>query len=107
MLLQKIEIIATIFCSTTVLHVSSMRSILLLMDKLAYHTANWDSTITFRNLIDEYSYDKRWENFGMNLLIGYPVDKPTTPREQQFLPDYLAKAITSATIAQDGKNTSL
>jgi hypothetical protein len=41
----------------------------------------------------------------MNLLIGYPVDKPTTPREQQFLPDYLAKAITSATIAQDGKNT--
>lgn len=75
--------------------------------QITYNTANWDTTITFRNLIDEYSYDKRWENFGMNLLIGYPVDKPTTPREQQFLPDYLAKAIASATISKDGKNTSL
>ena len=75
--------------------------------QITYHTANWDTSITFRNLIDEYSYDKRWENFGMNLLIGYPVDKPTTPREQQFLPDYLAKAITTATILQDGKSIPL
>jgi hypothetical protein len=75
--------------------------------QITYHTANWDTTITFRNLIDEYSYDKRWENFGMNLLIGYPVDKPTSPREQQFLPDYLAKAIASATISADGKNIPL
>jgi hypothetical protein len=49
-------------------------------------------------LIDEYSWFKRWESFGMNLLIGLPVDKPTTPRQQMFLPNYLRDGFTTATV---------
>ncbi len=66
--------------------------------KLAFHTEKWDTIKTFRYLIDEYSWFKRWESFGMNLLIGLPVDKPTTPRQQMFLPNYLRDGFTTATV---------
>ncbi|HEY0262444.1 MAG TPA: DUF4105 domain-containing protein [Chitinophagales bacterium] len=65
---------------------------------LKYNTTNYDSLRTFRKMIDEYSYHKRWENFGMNLLIGVPVDRPTTYREQLFLPDNLRDAFGTATV---------
>ena len=65
---------------------------------LHYSTQNYDSLRSFRKMIDEYSWHKRWENFGMNLLIGLPVDRPTTYREQMFLPDYLRDAFQTATV---------
>lgn len=65
---------------------------------LHYNMGNYDSLRSFRKMIDEYSWHKRWENFGMNLLIGLPVDRPTTYREQTFLPDYLRDAFQTATV---------
>lgn len=65
---------------------------------LHYNTHGFDSLRSFRKMIDEYSWHKRWENFGMNLLIGLPVDRPTSYREQMFLPDYMRDAFQSATI---------
>lgn len=76
-------------------------------EKLSFQLSDWDTTKTFRNLIDEYSLEKRWENFGMNLLIGLPVDKATTPMEQMFLPDYLSKGFENAFVTRDGVKEQL
>jgi len=72
-------------------------------NKLSFQLSDWDSTKTFRNLIDEYSIEKRWENFGMNLLIGLPVDRTATPMEQMFLPDYLSYGFEDASVNINGK----
>ncbi|MFN8308641.1 MAG: DUF4105 domain-containing protein [Chitinophagales bacterium] len=53
---------------------------------------------SFRDLINDYSAHHLWDQFGMNLLIGLPVDVITTPRQECFLPDYLSQAVAQATI---------
>jgi hypothetical protein len=57
---------------------------------------------SFRDLINDYSDDHPWEQFGMGILIGLPVDKQATPAQMCFLPDYLSRAFAHASI--DGKN---
>ncbi len=54
---------------------------------------------SFRTLINDYSRDHPWEQFGMGLLIGLPVDRIATPEEETFLPDYLSAAFAHATIS--------
>lgn len=54
---------------------------------------------SFRTLINDYSEQHPWEQFGMGLLIGLPVDRIATPREETFLPDYLSDAFAHATIS--------
>jgi hypothetical protein len=54
---------------------------------------------SFRDLINDYSIDKPWEQFGMGLLIGLPVDRIATHRETTFLPDYLSRGFAHATIS--------
>ena len=53
---------------------------------------------SFRDLINDYSMSKPWEQFGMGILIGLPVDKITTPRQKCFLPDYISRAFAHATM---------
>jgi hypothetical protein len=56
---------------------------------------------SFRDLINDYSDNAPWSQFGMNLLIGLPVDRQATPAQMCFLPDYLSRAFAHATI--DGR----
>lgn len=56
---------------------------------------------SFRDLINDYSESAPWSQFGMNLLIGLPVDRQATPAQMCFLPDYLSRAFAHATI--DGR----
>lgn len=53
---------------------------------------------SFRDLIDDYSAAHPWYQFGMGILIGLPVDRQATPREQCFLPDYLSEAVAHTTV---------
>ncbi len=55
---------------------------------------------TYRNLINEYSQHLLWEQLGMNLLIGAPVDKTIPYSGNLFLPDYLMKGMNGATFQQ-------
>jgi hypothetical protein len=55
--------------------------------------------VTFRNLIHEY-LDKGhqyWSKFGIDLLLGTPLDKKISNQEAMFLPDYLLKAFDHTT----------
>jgi hypothetical protein len=53
---------------------------------------------SFRDLINDYSETAPWSQFGMNLLIGLPVDRQASPAQMCFLPDYLSRAFAHATI---------
>jgi hypothetical protein len=53
---------------------------------------------SFRDLINDYSESALWSQFGMNLLIGLPVDRQSPPSQMCFLPDYLSRAFAHASI---------
>ena len=55
--------------------------------------------ITFRDEIDRYLAHLPWERFGIDLLLGAPVDKVMSNEDAMFLPDYLRDGMTGATIA--------
>ena len=53
---------------------------------------------TFRNLIHVYldRGGQQWSKFGIDMLLGNPMDKKVTNREAMFLPDYLLMAFDSS-----------
>ena len=53
---------------------------------------------TFRNLIHIYLNrgGQQWSKFGIDLLLGRPMDKVVTNREAMFLPDFLLMAFDSS-----------
>jgi len=53
---------------------------------------------TFRNLIHIYldRGGQQWSKFGIDMLLGNPMDKKVTNREAMFLPDYLLMAFDSS-----------
>jgi hypothetical protein len=57
--------------------------------------------LTYREIINQYYYRKHWERFGINLLLGKPIDKQMSNEDIMFLPDYLKDGIGNATV--DGK----
>jgi len=58
--------------------------------------------ITFRQLINKYldSTCQYWSKFGIDILLGRPVDQKLTNNETMFLPDYLLKGFDSSTIGK-------
>lgn len=58
---------------------------------------------SFRDLINDYSSEMVWGNFGINLGLGSPIDAEVTPYQHQFLPDYMRDAFTAASITIEGK----
>ncbi len=59
--------------------------------------------VSFRNLIHEYldRGNQYWSKFGIDMVLGMPLDKELTNKEAMFLPDYLLYAFDSTT--KDGK----
>ena len=51
---------------------------------------------TFRRLIHECTARHAWLTFGIDLALGAPLDRPTTYREQMFLPAVLADDLAHA-----------
>jgi len=58
--------------------------------------------ITFRKLIHKYldSSYQYWSKFGIDILLGKPLDKKLTNNEAMFLPDYLLKGFDSSMIGK-------
>ncbi len=53
---------------------------------------------TFRQLIKDYHSKLLWLNFGIDLVVSAPADKIATVSEEMFLPDYVMKYFSEATI---------
>ena len=64
------------------------------------HDIRPNKNITFRDLIHEYlnKSHQYWSKFGIDVLLGMPLDKRLTNTEAMFLPDYLLKGFDSTTI---------
>ncbi len=53
---------------------------------------------TQRDLINNNVPHNSWSNVGINLALGSVIDKKATPRDYQFLPEYIAKSFEHASI---------
>lgn len=62
---------------------------------------------TFRTIMEYYDRNYPWQQFGIDLVLGYGLDHVLTYREQMFSPIKLMQAFAGATIERDGKRVSL
>ena len=51
---------------------------------------------TFRSLLSEYGRNYPWYQFGIDLVLGSPLDRPLTFRERLFAPELLREAMADA-----------
>ena len=51
---------------------------------------------TIRSLLHDYTYMVPFAQFGLDLVLGSSIDKPASPREVAFLPDYTKLAMDKA-----------
>ena len=66
------------------------------------------STQTFRDLINYCTRNHPWQTFGCDLALGSPTDEIASPYQQMFLPEFLFKEFSEATIvASDGTKRPL
>ena len=62
---------------------------------------------TFRQLIDFYSGDYTWGQFGISLAFGRNADTAITPEQRLFLPEQLLDYLSVATIDDNGTKREL
>ncbi len=64
----------------------------------------WEpATKTFRDLINHCTRNHAWLTFGCDLALGSPTDRPISPHEMFFLPEYLKEGMASGVIiGEDG-----
>ncbi len=60
--------------------------------------AGFEKNKTMHDMLRVYVHDRPWVDYGFDLILGLPCEKIATPRDQTFLPDYLAKYIGCATV---------
>ena len=60
-----------------------------------------NAKITYRDISDQYAFRKPLERFGVYIFLGSTMDKSIDNNEIMFIPDYLSKALETATI--DGR----
>jgi len=70
-------------------------------NNLVFPDTTFIPPVTFREAIDQYLHAHPWSGFGMNLLLGSPVDRNITYDETMFLPYELKDALANATIQSD------
>ena len=59
---------------------------------------------TFRTLIQEQLDVNSWGSVGIDLALGSVIDRPATPEEHMFLPQYIHTFFGAATFANTNKN---
>jgi hypothetical protein len=62
---------------------------------------NRKNQFTFRDLIKEYHGKMLWLDFGIDLVVCAPADKPANTAEEMFLPDYLMDHFANAVIKRN------
>lgn len=70
----------------------------VLGDSLHYYQPQEPLDMTFRDFLWLSLDKRRWAGFGIDLGIGAVVDRPITPWESMFLPEFLAVEFGKATV---------
>lgn len=68
--------------------------------RLVYHTdsAGFEENKTMHDMLRVYVGSRAWVDYGFDLILGMPCEVIARPRDQTFLPDYLAKYVQCATV---------
>lgn len=63
--------------------------------------------LTFRKIMEHFDRNYPWQQFGIDLVLGYNLDRVLTYREQMFCPIILQQAMADATVERDGKRVPI
>lgn len=74
----------------------------ILQDSLHFDNSHLPPGLTVRQLTDLCTVHQPWGDLGIDICLGFPMDKAMTPYEYMFLPDFLMQAFDHATITRDG-----
>ena len=62
------------------------------------HYPAMPDTVTYRDILSYYSRNYAWEQFGIDLVLGWAADTVLDARSQMFIPMILMQALDSATV---------
>ena len=62
-----------------------------------FHENHLTEEKTFRDLIHDNLDSNSWSSFGIDIALGAVIDKKASPKDYQFLPEYVFKAFANAT----------
>ncbi|HAA14862.1 MAG TPA: hypothetical protein DCE41_25500 [Cytophagales bacterium] len=79
-------------CATRVLDIFEE----VLGDRIKFKSDHLTEEHTLRSLVHDYTYMAPFGKFGIDLVLGSNIDKPATPKEIAFLPDYTKLAFDNA-----------
>ncbi len=74
----------------------------VLGDSVVFDESHIRSDFTIRDLTDLYLTQQPWGDLGIDIFLGWPMDKVATPYEYMFLPDYVELGFDHATIIRNG-----
>lgn len=74
---------------------------IILGDKLIFDETYVNAGDSFRDMVDSLSIYQPWGDFGIDICLGLPMDKKMAPQEYMFLPGYVLRAFSQATIKRD------
>ncbi|WP_298421450.1 DUF4105 domain-containing protein [uncultured Kordia sp.] len=66
-------------------------------DAIIFNEDHLTEQKTFRDLIHDNLNSNSWSSFGIDIALGSVIDKVASPKEYQFLPEYVFKAFENAT----------
>ena len=74
----------------------------VLGDKLDYRFEDVEETDkSFRDYIDDYTFNVPWGDFGIDMALGLPTDKKVIPFHQMFLPEKMMDAFERGVITDE------
>lgn len=81
-------------CSTKIIELLDSA----LQRKVIWKFAEPQGTLTYRNMIYDYTTYQDWGRFGIDLGLGSVIDRPLNGRQLNFLPDELERSLSRASI---------
>lgn len=76
-------------------------------EKLVFHDEHITTSYSFRDLIRHNLHTNSWGSLGIDIALGAVIDRKATPRDYQFLPEYVYQAADNATVTHGDKVENL
>tara|TARA_R110002072_G_scaffold15884_7_gene63097 strand:+ start:847 stop:2055 length:1209 start_codon:yes stop_codon:yes gene_type:complete len=77
-------------------------------DSLVFNDDHINTNYSVRDLTDLYLQDQAWGDLGIDLCLGYPIDKKVGASVYMFLPDYVEQGFNNAfIISKEGREEAL
>lgn len=72
-----------------------------LFSQVDYNKSYVIDDLTIRDLMDRYLQEQPWGDLGIDFCLGMGIDKVATGYQYMYMPEFIEKAFSSATVASD------